>query len=413
MVLFYNAGIWLYKLFITIASLFNEKARLWVRGRKSIFTHLQDSIIGNEKIAWFHCASLGEFEQGRPVIEEFHRKQSNYKILLTFFSPSGYEVRKNYEFADYIFYLPIDTKKNAKTFIKIVNPTIVFFVKYEFWFNYLLVLINKKIPVIVFSAIFRKNQYFFKWYAGWYRKTLRKINLFTVQNQESTELLKSIGIENYILSGDTRFDRVSQIKEKTKSYPLVEKFKNKSMILVAGSTWPKDEEILCNYINDNPKNIKYIIAPHIVSKEKIFALEKKLKVSNIRFSALTLENVETSNVIIVDGIGFLSNLYAYGNLAYIGGGFNSGIHNILEPAVFGLPVIFGPTFQKFQEAKDLIKKGAAFSIQNQNDFKNIINKLINDNTQLNNCAEISRNYVYNKTGATDIILTKIKNYISD
>jgi 3-deoxy-D-manno-octulosonic-acid transferase len=413
MILFYNAGIWLYQMFITIASLFNEKARYWVKGRKNIFKYLKAAINGNEKIAWFHCASLGEFEQGRPVIEEFRKKYSNYKILLTFFSPSGYEIRKNYQFADYIFYLPIDTKKNATTFIKIVNPAVVFFVKYEFWYNYLSVLINNKIPVIVFSAIFRQNQYFFKWYAGWYRKTLRKIRLFTVQNLESTELLKSIGIENYILSGDTRFDRVCQIKEKTKSYPLIEKFKDNSMVLVSGSTWSKDEEIICNYINENSQSIKFIIAPHVVSEEKITSIEKKLKVSHVKFSALTSENAEKSNVIIVDGIGFLSNLYAYGNLAYIGGGFNSGIHNILEPAVFGLPVIFGPNFHKFQEAKDLINKGAAFSIQNQEDFTEIINTLINDNTKLMSCSEISKNYVYSKTGASEIILAKIKNNFVD
>jgi len=411
-VFFYNLSIWLYKIGITIASLFNEKAHLWVNGRKNIFNHLQSKISANDKIAWFHCASLGEFEQGRPVLESFRKEYQNYKILLTFFSPSGYEVRKNYELADYIFYLPIDTPKNAKKFINIVKPQIVLFVKYEFWFNYLNILYKKNIPVIVFSAIFRKNQHFFKWYGAWFRKALRKITFITVQNKESIELLKSIGVENTIISGDTRFDRVFQISKTTKDYPLIDKFKQNSLLFIAGSTWNLDEEIICNYINENKRKIKFIIAPHIVSKENIIFLQKKLIGKSILFSELNNENANCYDVLIVNGIGYLSHLYAYGDIAYIGGGFGKGIHNTLEAATFGMPIIFGPNYQKFQEAKDLINKGAAFSVKNKETFTEKLEELIDNKQMLTGCATISKSYVYNNRGATNIILLKIKEFIN-
>jgi len=411
-VFFYNLSIWLYRTGIYISSSFNEKAQLWVLGRKNIFENIQSKLNSKDNIAWFHCASLGEFEQGRPVLERFKEDYSNYKILLTFFSPSGYEVRKNYELADYIFYLPIDTAKNAKKFINLVNPQIVLFVKYEFWLNYLNILYQKNIPVIVFSAIFRKNQHFFKWYGTWFRKALRKISYITVQNIESIELLKSIGVENAIISGDTRFDRVYQISKTTKSFPLIEKFKENSLLLIAGSTWGPDETIICNYIKDKKNNIKFIIAPHIVSKENIAILQKKLTVKSVLFSELTIENVNSSNVLIVDGIGYLSSLYAYANIAYIGGGFGKGIHNTLEAATFGLPIIIGPNYQKFQEAKDLINKGAAFSIKNKEMFIEKLNELIDHKEKLADCATISKSYVYNNRGATNVILLKTKEFIN-
>jgi 3-deoxy-D-manno-octulosonic-acid transferase len=413
MIFIYNVGIWLYKIGIAIASLFNKKARLWLNGRKNIFKRLESVINQENNIAWFHCASLGEFEQGRPVLEKFRNDYKNYKILLTFFSPSGFEVRKNYEFADYVFYLPIDTVKNAKRFINIVNPRIALFVKYEFWFNYLKVLNKKEIPIIVFSAIFRKNQHFFKWYGAWFRKALRKINFLTVQNQESLELLKTIDVKNIILSGDTRFDRVFQIREKARKFPIIDIFKQDSILFIAGSTWRLDEEIVCNYINKNSKKIKYIIAPHIVSKVNIAFLQNNIAEKTLRFSELTIENANSSNVLIVDGIGYLSHLYAYANIAYIGGGFGKGIHNILEAATFGMPIVFGPNYQKFQEAKDLINKGAAFSFQNEKEFNEKTENLLTNKQFLSECSVISENYVNDNKGATEKIALQIKNFINN
>jgi len=407
MAFLYNLSIWLYYISITIASLFNDKARLWVKGRKNIFKQIQSKIIKDEKIAWFHCASLGEFEQGRPVIERFRDDYKDYSILLTFFSPSGFEIRKNYELAEYIFYLPIDTVRNARRFINIVNPSIVLFIKYEFWFNYLKILRKKSIPVIVFSAIFRKNQHFFKWYGEWFRKVLRKISFITVQNNESLELLKKIGLENIIVSGDTRFDRVYQIRENSKTFPLIDKFRQSSLLFIAGSTWRLDEEIICKYINENSEKIKYIIAPHIVNKENIEFLQNKLTVKSIKFSELNNENANVSNILIIDQIGYLSHLYRYANIAYVGGGFGKGIHNTLEAATFGLPVIFGPNYQKFQEAKDLINKGTAFSIQNENEFFGKVETLIHDSQFLSDCNIITKKYVNDNRGATEIIVLKI------
>ncbi len=408
MLIIYNVGIWLYYAGITIASLFNKKARLWVTGRNNIFANIQSKINKDDKIAWFHCASLGEFEQGRPVLEKFREEFKEYKILLTFFSPSGYEIRKNYELADYVFYLPMDTRKNAGKFVNSVNPDIVFFVKYEFWFNYLRILSSKNIPVMVFSAIFRKNQHFFKWYGEWFRKELRKISCICIQNIESFDLLKSINVKNIIISGDTRFDRVFQIRETSKIFPFIEKFKKNKLLIIAGSTWPLDEDIICKFINNNSDNIKYIIAPHNVNKENILALEKKISGKSLKFSELNENNVDSSNVLIVDGIGYLSHLYKYATIAYIGGGFGKGIHNTLEAATFGLPIIFGPNYQKFQEAKDLIEKGAAFSIRNEMEFVEKMEPLINDKQLLSVCSNASKNYIDEKRGATEINIQKVK-----
>jgi len=407
MIFLYNAGIWLYNIIIISASLFNPKARLWLKGRKNIFKKISSEIVSSDKIAWFHCASLGEFEQGRPVLEKFRNIHKDFKILLTFFSPSGYEVKKNYEFADYIYYLPMDTSYNAKKFIQLTHPSIVFFVKYEFWYNYLNILSKKKIPVIVFSAIFRKNQHFFKWYAQWFRNALRKLTLITVQNEESLMLLKKIKVENIVLTGDTRFDRVFEICNNTKSFPLVERFKQNKMTFIAGSTWADDESFICNYINENPYKLKYIIAPHIVSKDRIDHLREKLSVTSLKFSELTNDNAEKAIVLIIDGIGFLSHLYAYASIAYIGGGFNRGIHNTLEAATFGLPVLFGPNYHKFKEAKDLIRLRTAFEINNQEDFNKNMNYLVSNPDFLYNCAEVSKNYVKINTGATNKILENL------
>ena len=408
MSLLYQIAICSYSLIIRIASLFNHKAKLWIKGRENIFNKIKNAIDSDSKIAWFHAASLGEFEQGRPVIEAFRQKFPEHKILLTFFSPSGYEIRKNYEGADYIFYLPLDTKKNAKKFIKIINPEIAIFIKYEFWFNYLKALHSRSIPTIVISAIFRKEQHFFKWYGGWFRKMLNNITLFFVQNEKSKELLNSIGINNVTVSGDTRFDRVSAIVKTAKTFPLVEKFAGDENIFLAGSTWPQDEDLIYQLASNFEEKMKFIIAPHEIQKERIDSIVKLFSgFKTVRYSEATENNISDANLLIIDGMGFLSGLYQYCHIAYIGGGFGKGIHNILEAATFGKPVIFGPEYNKFQEAKDLAGLKGAFPVSNATQLREITEKLLSDNQYYNVTSEVCRNYVKNKTGATSIIMKGI------
>ncbi len=407
MSLLYNLGIRLYYVLILVASVFNEKAKLWLAGRKQLITRLKNEIDINEDIVWVHASSLGEFEQGRSVIEELRIKYPSYKILLTFFSPSGYEIRKDYEGADYIFYLPLDTRRNAKQFIEVVNPKLVFFIKYDYWYNFFKELNSKKIPVYMISAIFRENQIFFKWYGSWYKKALKFVTHFYLQNNKSLELLNSIGLENGTVSGDTRFDRVYKIAMGSKQLPLIEKFKQNNKICVCGSTWGKDEELLVNYINDSDNGYKYIIAPHEVSKSNITRISNSLKKSYLKYSEATETNVITADVIIIDSIGILSSVYRYAEIAYIGGGFGKGIHNTLEAATFGMPIIFGPNYNKFQEAKDLINIGCAYSINNFNSLKNVFNNLLSDKKLLNQNSLDSKNYISNKKGATEIIFSNI------
>ena len=409
MSLLYQIAIFGYSLIIRIASLFNPKANLWIAGRRDIFSEIKKKTDANLKTVWFHAASLGEFEQGRPVIEAFRQKFPGYKILLTFFSPSGYEIRKNYDGADYIFYLPLDTKRNATKFIEAVNPEIAVFIKYEFWFNYLKILHKKNIPAIVISAIFRKEQHFFKWDGGWFRKMLKNISLFFVQNDESKELLNSIGIDNVTVSGDTRFDRVMTIAKNTKSFPLVEKFAGDKVVFLGGSTWPQDEELIRSLTNDTDGKKKFIIAPHEIHKERIESIEKLFSAfQTVRYSKATEQNVAEAKVLIIDGIGFLSGLYQYCYIAYIGGGFGKGIHNILEAATFGKPVIFGPKYEKFQEAKELVELKGAFTVSTAAGLKEISGKLFDDNNYYNKAGEVCRNYVEKKAGATSMIIEGIK-----
>jgi len=410
MTFFYQIGILLYGFAVRISSLFNSKARLFVKGRKGWKKNLASSININEKYIWFHCASLGEFEQGRPVIEEIKTKFPEYKILLTFYSPSGYEIRKKYSQADIISYLPLDTKKNAKDLIKIVNPQMVFFVKYEYWYFYLSELKKQQIPIYLISAIFRENQYFFKnnLTGNWYRKMLLMITYFFVQNEHSKNLLQSAGISNCTVSGDTRFDRVAAIAKGTKKIETVEKFKGESPLIIAGSTWKPDEELLVAFINQ-AENVKMIVAPHEVTAANVNKLEQLLKKPFIRFSKAQNSDLGKCQVLIIDSVGLLSSLYQYGEIAYIGGGFGVGIHNILEAATFGLPVIFGPEYKKFKEAVDLESLGGAFPTRNYSELNSVFTKLLEHDKTRQKSSKICQNYVQKNTGSTSIIIKKVFN----
>ena len=410
MTLLYKAGIFIYTLLVHLFSVINEKAKLFVRGRKNWKEILIQKIDKKSKYIWFHCSSLGEFEQGRPVIEELKQQFPEYKIVLTFFSPSGYEIRKNYQLADVVSYLPMDTKRNASAFLNIVKPEKAFFVKYEFWYFYISELRKRKIPLYIISAIFRENQQFFSnspW-GNWYRKILFQVEHLFVQNEKSGELLKTIGISNFTVSGDTRFDRVASIAKGSKEIPAVEKFRDNSLLIIAGSTWKPDEELLAEFINQS-KDIKFIIAPHEVSANNINRIHQLLKKPVISFSKITESEIEQFEVLIIDSVGLLSSLYRYGNIAYIGGGFGIGIHNILEAATFGLPVIFGPNYKRFKEAVDLTFEGGAVSISNSDELRQALNNLVKDENALKNASEICINYVAKNVGSTKVIIKKVFN----
>ncbi|MCX6232992.1 MAG: 3-deoxy-D-manno-octulosonic acid transferase [Bacteroidetes bacterium] len=405
--LLYNIGIYLYYWGIFIFSFFNSKAKSWWNGRKGLFKELENLHLENTKIVWFHAASLGEFEQGRTVIEKFRSLHPEYKILLTFFSPSGYEVRKNYPLADFIYYLPIDTPCNAKRFIEIFNPELVFFIKYEFWFNYLGILKKKNIPVYLISGIFRPSQHFFTPYGIWFRKQLHSFTHFFVQHQQSKNLLVSIGFNNVTVSGDTRFDRVYEIAETKKSFPLIQKFKSTHNILLAGSSWEEDESFLIDFMRTEYPDLLYIIAPHETNAERIQELQTKIPLPSVLFTEADENNITEAKVLIINTIGILSHLYQYATIALIGGGFGKGIHNILEAATFGNPVLIGPNYEKFAEAVALIKLEGAFEFIDYEDFKNKIHQLLEDKTYLEKTRQICSNYVKSNKGATEIILQHI------
>ena len=394
MSILYNISIQIHIIAIHIAALFNAKAKLWVKGRKAIFQKLAEAIKEDQDIVWFHCASLGEFEQGKPIIEGYKLKYPNHKILLTFFSPSGYEIRKNYDGVDWVFYLPSDTKKNAIQFLSIVNPIKVIFIKYEFWFNYMNELNKSNTPLYSVSSIFRKEQSFFKY--DFFANQLNNISHFFVQDQNSKELLKNIGITNCTVTGDTRFDSVIANTQNAISIPLIEEFSENKTTIICGSTWPKDEALLVKYIKENP-NYNYIIAPH----EMKHINELKKQTNALLFSKADSTNISNSTVLIIDSIGILSNIYKYGDLAYIGGGFGSGIHNILEAVAYGLPVMFGPNYQKFKEANELIELGGAKEISNHSELETTILSFIDFD------SSISKNYIKNNAGATEIIISSI------
>ena len=412
MLFLYNLAIHIYLLGIRIASLFNTKAGLWLEGRRDIFVRIEDALseINKEKkykIAWFHCASLGEFEQGRPIIDQFKTQFPEFKIFLTFFSPSGYEIRKNYQEADFIFYLPGDTMKNAQRFVSLLHPQMVFFVKYDYWFNYLKILNQKKVPTYFISAIFRPGQYFFKRYGKWFRKQLRSIDWFFLQDENSAKLLLNIGINSFSVTGDTRFDRVDAIVKHLQSFPLVERFCGNSKIILGGSTWPADEQLLISLMKLIDEKVRFIIAPHETDPARITSLISQLPLSCIKYSDLTNENFNHYRIMVIDCIGILSHLYKYATIAYIGGGFGAGIHNILEAAAFGVPVIFGPNYSSFREAKDLISLGGAFSINDASRFKQIVNYLLTESDGYIKASDISRDYVLQNKGSTEKIMKKI------
>lgn len=399
----YSAAIRLYGLGIFAASFFNPKARLWIRGRKGIFSRMEEKV-KNDRVIWFHAASLGEFEQGRPVMEEIRHRSPEYKILLTFFSPSGYEIRKNYSGADYVFYLPLDTKQNAARFIALIKPTMAIFIKYEFWYHYLVHLHKNHIPVYLISGIFRPGQIFFQWYGKWFRKMLSYYDHLFVQNQESLALLHSISVHNAIVAGDTRFDRVRQIAASTHEIPVAARFKGDHLCIVAGSTWPGDEDLLIRYINSCDETVKFILAPHEIHEEHIRRIIPQLKRPFVRYSEAKDNTVPDKQVLIIDNIGLLSSLYRYGDVAYIGGGFGKGIHNILEAATFGLPVLFGPNYEKFNEAVELTGLGGAVSVAGMEELKTRLNHWLSDKADRLRAGMVSKEFVHRKAGATSAIL---------
>ena len=426
----YNIVIYFVLLGIAIASLFNEKVRKMWRGEREAFKILKQKVDPNAKYIWFHAASLGEFEQGRPLMERIRKDYPQYKILLTFYSPSGYEVRKNYEGADIICYMPVDTRLNAIRFLRLVRPVMAFFIKYEFWSNFLHILKHRNIPTYSVSSIFREDQVFFKWYGRSYANVLKCFTRFFVQNEESKRLLEGIGITDVDVVGDTRFDRVLQIKEAAKHLPICEAFRKgvavsssssalssfdaekesrpDFKVFVAGSSWPPDEEIFISFFNEH-KDWRLLIAPHVIAEEHlklILSLLKNKKV--VRYTQTNPEEAAKADVLIIDCFGLLSSMYNYGDVAYIGGGFGVGIHNTLEAAVWNMPVIFGPNNKKFQEAQGLLKSGGGFEITNYESFEGLMNSMINDPAFLKQAGDKAGAFVASLSGATGKVLAKVK-----
>lgn len=456
----YNIAIYIYLIGVAIGSLFNKKIKKMWRGEREAVDLLKEKVDPTAKYVWFHAASLGEFEQGRPLIEQLKATHPEYKILLTFFSPSGYEVRKNYEGADIVCYLPLDTIRNARRFLRAVHPVMAFFIKYEFWYNYLHILRHRGVPVYSVSSIFRPGQVFFKWYGRNYAKVLHCITHFFVQNEVSLQLLKGIGIDEATVVGDTRFDRVLQIKEQSKELPIVEAFKGINgkgdackedlsedackgalsedackdnlsedackrvlsedackgdlsengckgcKVFVAGSSWQPDEDIFIRFFNDHP-DWKLIIAPHVIGEDHLAYILDKLQMKAVRYTQATEQSAAEARCLIIDCFGLLSTIYRYGEIAYVGGGFGVGIHNVPEAAVWGVPVLFGPNNKRFQEAQDLLTCKGSFEVTDYDSFNTIISRLISDDKFRHQCGEASANYVKSRSGATDIIMKSV------
>lgn len=404
----YSFVICIYLFAVKIVSLFSKKVRLMVNGHAQVFKILRSQIEKDKKYIWFHAASLGEFEQGRPLMERIRTLYPEYKILLTFFSPSGYEVRKNYQGADVICYLPFDTPRNVRRFLNLAHPCMAFFIKYEFWQNYLKGLQRRGIPAYSVSSIFRPNQVFFRWYGGKYFKVLTRFTHLFVQNEQSKTLLADkLHIHNVTVVGDTRFDRVMEICRQAKELPLVEAFKQGQRVMVAGSSWQPDEDIFLPYFNAHPE-MKLIIAPHVISESHLAEIISKLKRPYVRYTQATEETVSQADCLIIDCFGLLSSIYRYGEIAYVGGGFGVGIHNVLEAAVYGVPVIFGPNNQRFQEARQLLEAKACFEIHNQEEYEVIMDRLTANADFLAHCGKAAGDYVSNHAGATEKILSYIK-----
>lgn len=411
--LIYDLGIWVYSIVIYVVSPFNRKAKTFLKGRKNLFQQIAVRLKDNNKpVAWFHCASLGEFEQARPVIEAFKEKYPTYFILLTFFSPSGYEVRKNYPQADLITYLPIDTASNAKKYIEITKPAIAFFVKYEFWFHYLNQLNAKQIPVISFSTIFRKDQIYFKSYGGFHANILRLFSFILVQDPQSEALVKSLDIEKVTIGGDTRFDRVKSIVDAKKDIEIAQKFKHDTLTLVVGSSWPPDIDLIASFYLSFTGKLKLIIAPHEIEEQKLQKTEAAFPQKKIiRFSKAANQDLSAFDILIIDNIGMLSSLYQYGEFAYIGGAFGTGLHNTLEAATYGIPIFFGPEYSKFKEAIDLVKIKGAYSVENSEAFTRRFADLFKDAEGRQKIGEICKTYVMKNTGGTQKVMDLCKAYL--
>lgn len=395
---------------IYVVSPFNQKAKLWISGRKNMFNKLKQSFSENSNpVIWFHAASLGEFEQGRPVIEEFKKQKPDFKVLLTFYSPSGYEIRKDYELANWVYYLPPDTKRNAKKFISIVKPQKVVFIKYEFWYHYINELQRNRIHTYIISAIFRENQIFFQWYGKWYKKLLTKIDKIFIQNKASFNLLVKQGFDNMEVTGDTRFDRVYKVAQNPQKIEPIEKAIHPELLtVIIGSSWPKEEEFLSEFIKKQPA-INLIIAPHEIHEANLKRIEKTFEGNITRYSAINQKNSKTT-AILIDTIGILSSLYQYATIAIIGGGFGKGIHNTLEAATFGLPIIIGPNYLNFNEAVELVDRGGIFAIDSYKQFESILNELLSDKNKLNNASKIVKNFVNENIGATTQIMKELTIY---
>ncbi|TSE07138.1 3-deoxy-D-manno-octulosonic acid transferase [Aquimarina algiphila] len=385
--------------------MFSPKLKLFVEGRKNVFQIVDEKIFAEDRVLWFHCASLGEYEQGVPVMEELKKEYPNHKLLVTFFSPSGYEAKKNSTLADLIVYLPIDTKRNAQKFIEKVQPELAIFVKYEFWPNYLKMLQTKNIPVVFISTTFREDHSFFKWYGGFMRKTLLMVDHFFVQDTESKNLIEGLGFNNVTLSGDTRFDRVSHQIEMDNHVDFISEFINDRLCIVMGSSWPQDEEVFIDFVNEASDKICFIIAPHEIKDSSVNGLRGKIKKKTVVYSEKEGIDLKNQQVFIMNTIGYLSRVYSYGDIAYVGGAMGTGgLHNILEPATFGIPIIIGKNFEKFREAKQLQKLAGLFSITNAVEFTNVIQKLAEDKKFREKTGMISGHFINSNTGATNIIV---------
>jgi len=392
---------------LKLVALFNPKIKLFTEGRKGVFKQLEKVILPTDKTIWIHCASLGEFEQGLPIIEELKKQYQSHKIIVSFFSPSGYEVKKNSTVADVIVYLPLDTQTNANRFLNIVHPEVAFFVKYEFWPNYLAELKYRNIQTLLVSGIFRENQAFFKYYGKWMQKSLLTFDHFFVQNETSKTLLNNIQFKNVTVAGDTRFDRVAEILKRDNSLDFIKNFKDDKTTIVYGSSWNDDEAIYLDYLNSS-KNIKHIIAPHDIKPHKIEKLRNSITKSVLLYSEKVGKNVTDYEVLIIDTIGLLTKIYSYADIAYVGGAFKTGLHNTLEPAVFGIPVVIGSEFQKFQEAVDLVNRKGILSVTNKEMYSTVINELVDSDKHRLTTGKINSNYIHQQAGAT----TKILNYLN-
>ncbi len=404
--LLYNAAIALYDLAVYLLFPFSRKPRKMVKGHWVVYDQLRQQREEDAEYIWFHAASLGEFEQGRPMIEEIRRRHPDKKILLTFFSPSGYEVRKHYEGADVVCYLPFDKPRNVRKFLDLARPSMAFFIKYEFWKNYLDELKRRGIPTYSVSSVFRKDQVFFKWYGGLYRKVLHDFTCLYVQNELSRRYLGRIGVTDVKIVGDTRFDRVLEIMHRAKDLPIVEAFRGDGPVLVAGSSWQPDEELFIRYFNEHP-GMKLIIAPHVIDDLHLVDIINRLKRPYVRYSKATPDKAAKADCLIVDCYGLLSSIYRYGTISYIGGGFGVGIHNTLEAAVYGMPVVFGPKFQKFVEAKELIEVGGAYTISDYTGLETLLDRFISDKAFLDKTGDAAGHYVMSRAGATEKILADI------